>query len=213
MLKQSSTVLEVNKVPDHACKRCGITIPASRGRPAALCWRCRALGGGSSYERPSAYERGYDSEHVRLRRQLAPQVALGQTECWRCGRVIAPGEPWDLGHDDRDRSLYRGPEHEWCNRRAGGLARHGKLPAATDRRSALNGSQGRAGTAHGIPAADTVRTGPDLPPIPSWATPGETTIRNPNPDGPAFLHLTTDGWWRGWSRCWLGEVDERDVDG
>ena len=29
---------------------------------------------------------------------------------------IRPDEPWDLGHDDLDRSLPRAPEHRRCNR-------------------------------------------------------------------------------------------------
>jgi hypothetical protein len=29
---------------------------------------------------------------------------------------IDPGEPWDLGHDDFDRTKYTGPEHRSCNR-------------------------------------------------------------------------------------------------
>jgi hypothetical protein len=30
-------------------------------------------------------------------------------------------EPWDLGHDDHDRSITRGPEHrDRCNRAAAG---------------------------------------------------------------------------------------------
>jgi len=31
--------------------------------------------------------------------------------CWRCGELIRPGQPWHLGHDDYDRTKYRGPEH------------------------------------------------------------------------------------------------------
>lgn len=29
---------------------------------------------------------------------------------------IAPGSDWDLGHDDRERDVYRGAEHQRCNR-------------------------------------------------------------------------------------------------
>jgi hypothetical protein len=31
-------------------------------------------------------------------------------------RSILPGQDWDLGHDDYDRSRYTGPEHRRCNR-------------------------------------------------------------------------------------------------
>jgi len=36
--------------------------------------------------------------------------------CWRpgCGKRIDPTD-WHLGHDDRDRSRYRGPECPSCN--------------------------------------------------------------------------------------------------
>jgi hypothetical protein len=42
-------------------------------------------------------------------------VEAGGMACWRCGRLIVPGSVWNLGHDDHDRSVYRGPEHERCN--------------------------------------------------------------------------------------------------
>lgn len=61
----------------------------------------------------------YDRAHRRLRAQLAPLVAAGQATCWRCTELIPPGAPWDLGHDDDDPSLYRGPEHQRCSRAAG----------------------------------------------------------------------------------------------
>jgi hypothetical protein len=44
-------------------------------------------------------------------------VAAGLVDCWRCGERILPGAKWDLGHDDLDRSITRGPEHRLCNRR------------------------------------------------------------------------------------------------
>jgi hypothetical protein len=48
-------------------------------------------------------------------------VAAGVVPCARCGELIGPGAPWDLGHLDGDRSRYAGPEHSSCNR---STARH-----------------------------------------------------------------------------------------
>jgi hypothetical protein len=69
-------------------------------------------------EAASPEERGYGSQHKRLRREWAREVERGGVICARpeCGRAILPGEPWDLGHDDFDRSRYVGPEHRACNR-------------------------------------------------------------------------------------------------
>ena len=37
--------------------------------------------------------------------------------CARCGELIEPGPPWDLGHvDGTERQVYSGPEHRRCNR-------------------------------------------------------------------------------------------------
>jgi hypothetical protein len=60
--------------------------------------------------------RGYGPAHKALRRRWAAEVARGDVYCARCGRLIFPGEPFDLGHDDFDRSRYNGPEHVRCNR-------------------------------------------------------------------------------------------------
>jgi hypothetical protein len=37
-----------------------------------------------------------------------------QITCWRCGEQINPHD-WALGHDDHDRTRYRGPECPPCN--------------------------------------------------------------------------------------------------
>lgn len=76
----------------------------------------------------STRARGYGAAHQAERRRLEPIVALGLTDCWRCGERIEIGAPWDLGHDDQDRSKYRGPEHRRCNRATKGRQPNG-LPS------------------------------------------------------------------------------------
>ena len=61
-------------------------------------------------------QRGYGHEHQQLRKQAARHVATGTARCWRCEQLIDPNEAWDLGHDDHNRNVYRGPEHMACNR-------------------------------------------------------------------------------------------------
>jgi hypothetical protein len=63
-------------------------------------------------------DRGYGSEHQKLRKQWAPIVAAGQATCHsrRClhhTRTIHPGQRWVLGHTD-DRTTWTGPEHQRC---------------------------------------------------------------------------------------------------
>ncbi len=65
-------------------------------------------------------ERGYGQEHRKQREALVPIVQAGKATCWRCKLPISPLANWDLGHDDDDRTQYRGPEHVSCNRAAGG---------------------------------------------------------------------------------------------
>lgn len=60
--------------------------------------------------------RNYSHQHRLIRQTLAPQVAAGLVDCWRCKERIKPGEKWDLGHDDANRQVTLGAEHERCNR-------------------------------------------------------------------------------------------------
>ena len=66
--------------------------------------------------RGTRQQRGYDAKHDAERKRWAPIVATGAVKCWRCQVLLEPDEPWDLGHDDHDRSIYRGPECVRCNR-------------------------------------------------------------------------------------------------
>jgi len=45
------------------------------------------------------------------------------------GGLILPGQAWDLGHDDRNRSSYTGPEHAECNRSTHGRGGSRRRPA------------------------------------------------------------------------------------
>jgi hypothetical protein len=61
-------------------------------------------------------QRGYGTAHQKQRQAWAPLVNAGLVNCWRCNQLIQPGQPWDLGHDDQDRTIHRGPECRHCNR-------------------------------------------------------------------------------------------------
>lgn len=70
--------------------------------------------------RGTRQERGYDAAHDRLRASWQRRLDAGEVvHCWRCKlrgvlTVIDPAN-WHLGHEDLDRSKYRGPECVPCN--------------------------------------------------------------------------------------------------
>lgn len=76
----------------------------------------------------STSARGYGGKHQAERASWTPKVRAGGVNCRRCGNPIDPREPWDLGHQDHDRSLPRHPEHRKCNRAA--PSRRRSRPAA-----------------------------------------------------------------------------------
>lgn len=57
-------------------------------------------------------------EHKRRRALAKLEVDAGRAHCWRCGTWLHPESAWHLGHDDYDRTLYRGAECAACNLRA-----------------------------------------------------------------------------------------------
>lgn len=75
--------------------------------------------------RGTRQERGYGAEHDRLRAEYDRRMANGERFiCWRCAERGRPHEVdpmyYDLGHDDLDRSRYRGPECVAGNRATSG---------------------------------------------------------------------------------------------
>lgn len=90
----------------------------------------------------STAQRGYGTDHQRLRAQWQPVVDAGQAHCHAVvcllpTRWIAPGSHWDLGHTP-DRTAYTGPEHRTCNRsegarRGNARRRRTRMPLKTSR--------------------------------------------------------------------------------
>lgn len=85
--------------------------------------RCPAHERDRDRARGTRQERGYDANHFRLRGHYQARMDAGETfDCWRCGDQIDPTR-WHLGHDDRDRTVYRGPECPPCNLAVSGRVR------------------------------------------------------------------------------------------
>jgi hypothetical protein len=114
-------VANVNGQHVRMCSKCGVQPATSKHGPArcAGCMASRRSKVESERDRRRAgtVTRGYGQPHRNLRSRWLPKVEAGNVFCARCGEWIDPSEPWDLGHDDLDRSQYRGPEHRACNRR------------------------------------------------------------------------------------------------
>ena len=79
--------------------------------------------------------RGYGWSHQKERAKWAAIIAANGAICWRCKRIIRPGDPWDLGHHDIDRTRYMGPEHAACNRAAAAQSKARRRMASQRRRS------------------------------------------------------------------------------
>jgi hypothetical protein len=102
------------------CRVCGGLATSQRHH---LCDACRVARKRHKWReaeklrtRGTPTQRGYGSKHKKLREEWARVVASGLATCARCNDPIRVDEPWDLGHDDFDRTKYVGPEHRCCNR-------------------------------------------------------------------------------------------------
>ena len=99
-------------VSSRVCLRSGCGKLIEPGTRTGRCERHRP-------RQASSTAKGYGKEHRRLRARWKRRVEAGGVVCARCGWLIAPGELWDLGHSDDDRSRYVGPEQRSCNRSKG----------------------------------------------------------------------------------------------
>jgi hypothetical protein len=94
----------------QVCRGCGGPPTSTRHHYCDACRRARKRHWDRERERKrvrlTPKQRGYGWEHKKLRKQVAQVVASGNAICARCGLPILPGHPWDLGHDDFDRSRY-----------------------------------------------------------------------------------------------------------
>lgn len=102
----------------RVCRACG-ERPA-KSQQHWYCGVCRPAREKAAQARQSTVKRGYGPAHKKLREQVARLVEAGYASCARCGLPIGHDEPWDLGHDDADRTRYSGPEHQRCNRGTSG---------------------------------------------------------------------------------------------
>lgn len=91
----------------RVCIDCPALIPVGS--------RCTACSRKRDRARGTRQERGYDAAHDALRARYQRRMDAGERfTCWRCGKQIDPTR-WHLGHNDHDRSRYRGPECVGCN--------------------------------------------------------------------------------------------------
>jgi len=78
-------------------------------------------------------------EHRAQVQAVKATVASGRAFCWRCGRYLPPGSKAHAGHDDHDRTVYRGAECVRCNlsaaARKGAAKRNAAQPRSTPRLS------------------------------------------------------------------------------
>lgn len=90
-------------------------------KAAENAWHRKPNGGRRRYPRASTTERGYGAAHQKVRKVWRQRIDAGECPpCGYCGRPILPGQFWDLGHPNDDRSQIPVPWHRSENRRFGG---------------------------------------------------------------------------------------------
>lgn len=132
--------------PPGVCRRCDMPIDPESRRNRYCSGECarkaRYARGSGSAPKGSTSDRGYDSEHQKLRAALLPSAY--ETPCPLCGEVMEEGQRLHLDHTE-DRASYRGITHARCNvldgaRRGGQAFRAKKLEANLPRPKAPVGA-------------------------------------------------------------------------
>lgn len=107
------------------CRRCGRPATSSRHW---LCDACRPIVT-SRTDRRTRRQRGYDAKYDAARKLWEPKVARGGVACGWCGRLIEPGQPWDLSHPGDDKAQIPVPWHRAENRRYANARRNAQRRA------------------------------------------------------------------------------------
>jgi hypothetical protein len=152
-------------------------------------------------------DKRYGRSHQEKRRRLAGVVAAGKATCVRCGDPIAPGDRWDLDHDDARPNRHLGPAHAHCNRASVTHLKdriaelEGREPAQPKRPAKQKPKPPRIPTGAELIAAGHNKPSPPdsihgCPEYLNWR-PGEPLYGLPDPE-PSSLGYP------GWSRHWSG---------
>lgn len=91
--------------------------------------RCTTHARAADNARGTRQQRGYDNTYDRERASWQRRMDAGEAVmCWRCAELGQPHavDPrhWHLGHDNRDRSIIRGPQCPDTNLSDAGKAAH-----------------------------------------------------------------------------------------
>jgi hypothetical protein len=155
--------------------------------------------------------RGYGGRHQAIRAQLTPLVATGRARCARCGELIQPGELWDLGHVDGDRSRYAGAEHRRCNRATSG--RRPWMPVPVDKEPERGGLP-EDDPRWAVPWLERLRRVPADAVWPRLMTvPHARAVGSLGPEFIAWAEERSGGRLRWWQRLVAVRLLEHDRDG